>query len=224
MKNIHSLKNKELDKDIYIICSGASMKNFNFKFLKDKTSISVNQIIFKSKSKYFIYKDFENSNLQKKKQFFSKNKINIISSENRFGDPENKLKNFINYNKFYTFKNLPKKNQKPDLKAINKKGYLINSYSTVGSAIHLASHLGAKNIFILGHDCCTYDGDYFFHKNYYKNKNFLGGRFKRKFFEEINKQTIKIITRIKKNYNVEVFSVFNDPTLLSIKRKTNIFF
>ena len=38
--------------------------------------------------------------------------------------------------------------------------------------MHLAAHLGAKDIYLIGHDCCKYDGKYYI-KNYYSKKFLL---------------------------------------------------
>ena len=61
-----------------------------------------------------------------------------------------------------------------DIHSLPNENQLIVSYSTITSGIHLAAHMGAKNIILVGHDCGSINNECNF-KNYHiktmKQKN-----------------------------------------------------
>lgn len=226
-KYISTLKNEIKNKDIFILCAGNSLSGFHKDFFKNKITISVNRVFEIIKTDYIIFKDLnEVFTIEYLKKFKVLNdpKTKIIYSENKYGDPENEIKNELNFTNAFRFKNLSKIsiNQKPDFKAINKKNYLINSYSTTSSAMHLAAHLGAKDIYLIGHDCCKYDGKYYI-KNYYSKKFLFRGGFRNSFFKQIYKDHQKTADVLKKKFKVNFYSIYNDTSLRALKKKTSFF-
>lgn len=221
MKNINLLKNAHKNNDIYIICSGASVNNFPKNFFKNKITISLNRMFYYFNCNYIICKELDNNTFKNIKKNSTKKKVKLIMSENLYGDPENRKYNIFDYKYFYFFKNLSKSRnrQKPNFKALKNTQYLINSYSTISSALHLAAHLGAKNIFVIGHDCCKYEGEYYI-KNYYKNYNsekyILN---KKKFFKTVSNHSQKVTEKIKKKYKCNIFSIYQGSNFLEIQKK-----
>ena len=88
--------------------------------------------------------------------------------------------------------------------------------------MHLAAHLGAKDIYLIGHDCCKYDGKYYI-KNYYSKKFLFRGGFRNSFFKQIYKDHQKTADVLKKKFKVNFYSIYNDTSLRALKKKTSFF-
>lgn len=90
---------------------------------------------------------------------------------------------------------------------------LIVSGSTITTAIHLAAHMGAKYIILVGHDCGTLDGENNFFNYHTKesislahgkdnpNKNY------KNWLKNIEDQTIKTKKLLKEKYGCEIYSL-----------------
>jgi len=152
---IKKLKNKEKNKDIYILANAPSIKENDLSFLKDKITIGMNanpllEEEFGFTSSYYVVSDKRFLNHQQKRlmatSMLHENTIRVLRSELK-EDDDPKLKNRTYY-----------------VKAIGKNGYSFNlskgyyfGVTTTMLAIQLSSYLGAKNIYILGMDL-KYDG------------------------------------------------------------------
>jgi len=150
-KDIHS------GKDIYVIASGKSLDYLNTDFFDNKITIGVNQVFKKVPCTYYLRKEHE----------LMQQVINETSPEsfifvcNKSGATFNKSK--YSSNKLivfdcYEWTATDKDKIKPEM--FNKSNdKLIATYSTITSVIHLAHYMGAKNIILVGHDCCKLNNE-----------------------------------------------------------------
>jgi len=156
-KSITELKNKHKGEDIYVIGGGASCNFVPGNFFDNKTSICVNWSFQKFVScDYIIVKE-----AFKETYRFIKTHPNcslVISKMLAGSAPKNIIPDDVDA---YVFKH---KNvmQPPDYVIVRKPQpeMLFVSASTITSAIHLAHHMGAKNIILVGHDCGSIDGKF----------------------------------------------------------------
>ena len=216
-KNIHS------NQDIYVIGSGKSCDFIDQSFFENKITIGINQVFKKFDCKYYIRKEKElieyvidNIN-DNSKLFITNGKYGGDNLENKdFINKnlnENKKKKIImlEHYKNCSFKiDKIKKTDFFDLDKNIKKNKLITSSSTICTGIHLAYYMGAKNIILVGHDCCLIDkksnfNGYhtdktlsFAHKNGQKDYN--------KWLSKIESHTIHI-KKILKELDVNVYSL-----------------
>lgn len=211
MKLLTEFKNIHKNKDIYILASGKSIDFIDSSFFKNKIVIGINQSFKKIKSQYLVRKenklclDVINNN-QGSIIFISKgnkggnNNFNEKTIKNM--DP-NKTKNiclfnhYINDNEEFTF---PK-----------QENYLVVSYSTITSGIHLAAYMGAKNIILVGHDCGTLNGkpnfDGYHSKTTYNFSHPKGSIDYIKWLKKIESQTIKLKHILHERYSCNIYSL-----------------
>jgi hemoglobin-like flavoprotein len=91
---------------------------------------------------------------------------------------------------------------------------LVATYSTITSAIHLAHYMGAKNIILVGHDCCQLNNESNF-TNYHTTdtRGLVWGTDKdaiskyNRWLGEIQDMTIHIKKILNTHYNVNVLSL-----------------
>jgi hypothetical protein len=214
-------KNIHLNKDIYVIGSGKSCDFIDNSFFKDKITIGVNQVYNRFDCNYYIRKEYA---------FIDEvlSKINrkslLFISRGDCGETNNRNKNYVERKKIYDNKviifdhykncgsaenpNNIKKYNYNHLKKNNNK--LISTSSTLLSAIHLAYYMGAKNIILLGHDCCKINGESNF-KNYHTDKTLKltwnnQGQYNN-WVSKIESQTVYIKNLLKDNFDVNVVSL-----------------
>jgi len=213
-KNIHNKK------DIYIIGSGKSCDFIDNDFFKDKITIGVNQVYNKFNCNYYIRKEhaFIDDVIKKTKKSL------LFVSRGDCGEDNNKNKDYIESNKIYDnkvivfdhYKNCGSADNPNNIKKYNythfqkDKNKLISTSSTLLSGIHLAYYMGAKNIILVGHDCCKINGESNF-KNYHTDKTLkLTWNNKDQYnnwVSKIESQTVHIKKILKNNYNVNVVSL-----------------
>lgn len=94
-------------------------------------------------------------------------------------------------------------NQHEIIKFPDDPDWIVVSWSTVTSAIHIAAYLGFKNIFIAGHDCGIIDG-----KNNINNyRTEARGDFYDGWLKKIEAQTIKVRDWVTNVYDVNICSL-----------------
>lgn len=205
-KNFYRLdeyKNKHLNSDIYILASGKSLDYIDNSFFKNKITIGVNQVCNKYISTYLVRK--EHILLD---SILNINTIHFVSRGNCGGndflnekyivDKYQDNKNIILYNhdaNTCKIENLPSDDDK-----------LIVSWSTITTAIHLAAHMGSKNIILIGHDCGFLDGESNF-INYYDEKYIPDKNFYNDWLPKIESQTIKLKLLLKEKYGCNIYSL-----------------
>jgi uncharacterized Rossmann fold enzyme len=209
---LFTYKNLHIDSDIYVVGSGPSLDFIDSSFFDNKIVIGINQIYKKNiKINYLIRKEFKliHTVISETKD---KNIIHFISAGNCGGDNK---KNLININKKYSNHNnivvfSHNKNYHKLPQQLPSDG-LIVSRSTITSGIHLAAHMGAKNIILVGHDCgfinnCLNAKDYHTPETYnivWKN----GKQDYIKWLNSIEKDTIFLRKLIKEKYDSNIYSL-----------------
>ena len=149
--------------DIYVIASGKSLDFIEPEFFNNKITIGINQVFKKINCMYLVRKEAEllKDCVEKNKQsifFISKGSSGCKNNINEKIVKQNKYSNVILFN--HNPNNTRINNISILFNTLNlKENELIVSYSTITSGIHLAAHMGAKNIIIVGHDCGLLDGE-----------------------------------------------------------------
>lgn len=152
---VSDLKNIHRGEDIYVLGSGPSMNHFNNAFFNNKIAIGINRVCGYIKCDYTILKDIEGL----KEVRDSSHSGKIVASEYAHGNYECGLNVKDSVDFFFRHEHNKPPNHSPDLSAISKDSdKIVVSYSTITSAMHLAAYMGAKNIFLCGHDCCEIQG------------------------------------------------------------------
>ena len=157
IKNIEHLKDVHMNKDIYIIASGASMDHIHPTFFDGKITIGINQ----------VYKKYDCAYLVRKEVKFIKESLasgsTVIVSEFDSGNlnsGSHKLNtNKVEHSRLCYFEHLDNEHNKIDTSVIGDgSNRLVVSFSTITTAMHLAAYMGAFNIILCGHDAGVLDG------------------------------------------------------------------
>jgi len=144
MQDISSLENAHKDEDIYVVGGGKSLDYYPPIFFKNKTVLAVNQASRIVPSTYVIRK--ENSKA---------GDVPIIASKHVAGRIDGAMNKAD-----YIFEHGQNDCSTIDTAGCHPHGgNIIVSWSTITSAIHLAAFMGARTIFLVGHDCATIDGE-----------------------------------------------------------------
>ena len=162
-KSIKELKNKHLKEDIWVITAGSSMDYVPKNLFDNKVTISVNDMVQHFKSDYLVMKDCMKPKFAHTLEYAKKFNIPLLFSKHHEGKSQSQLNNVSNPNS-YVFEHNPKLNPFKDEINNLKEDEIINSRSTITTAMHIAAYMGAKNIILCGHDCGTINN-----KLYYKN-------------------------------------------------------
>lgn len=163
-KYIDGLKHSHAGEDIYVLAAGGSMNMVNPSFFEGKITVGVNRVCNFFKCDYTVTKDSEGFDLIFEEGLNKDCKV--IISEFKWGTRPTK-NDGVESDLAYYFDHFDKPDQRPMCQSIDKSlDKLVVSHSTITSAIHFAAYIGAKNIFICGHDCAlinnkvTIDGYY----------------------------------------------------------------
>lgn len=213
-QEISLLKNTHHGEDIYVLGSGPSMNYFKSSFFDNKIVIGVNRICRYVKCDYTILKDAEGL----KEIDDSGQHGKIVASEYLHANKHAKILNDKNKIDFFfrhqcNNTNSKAPNHSPDLSVITKDSdKIVVSYSTITSAMHLAAYMGAKNIFLCGHDCCEIQGKAWI-DGYYDNvkpvhKDQQGYV---SWLNQIKLHSIQVKFTIENNFDCNVFEL--TPTL-----------
>jgi ribosomal protein S18 len=201
--HLSSLKNKHAGCDIYVVASGKSLDFFNPSFFKERIVVGVNQVYKKIKADYLVYKDPK----LLKEAISSGSKVLI--SKHMYGNTKLRF-NPIPKNTSSVFvypHNCNTDTGKIDHSDLHNK--LIVSKSTITTAIHAAAYMGAKNVFLIGHDCGLIDSESNF-KGYYSSISetpWKDWKEYRDWLLTIEDQTIKTKDLIQSNYKCSVHSI-----------------
>lgn len=154
MKLITELEGIWKGQDVYVVAAGASAGLIDPSFFDGKAAIGVNEVYVRFSLPYYIRKEddpntaaVDNIHALGGKVVVSQYVAGSVGpqrTENEQGD--------------YYFKHANNDLDRIDFSVMQKSGYLIVSWSTITSAIHLAVVMGAKNVILVGHDCCLLDG------------------------------------------------------------------
>ena len=198
MQSIKSLENQYAGEDIYVIGAGKSGDFIDPEFLKDRIAIGVNQSHRRFKHlKYIIKKDGVSA------EDLATGIPTIVSAYEcgSFIDKKNNGDYFFSHdiNKHI---NISINNLHPD------GDHIIVSYSTITSAMHIAAFMGAKTIFLIGHDCRAVDGESSF-RGYHTGVPTLWKSMDgyTAWLSEIEPQSTMTKAYIKQAYDCKVYSI-----------------
>jgi hypothetical protein len=211
MRSVEEFENVHKDSDIYILASGKSVDYIDSSFFNNKIVIGINQVYKKCFCKYLIRKEaalINESILSSPKSIFFISKGNC-GSDNKINYRILQKQNLLKHNNIVVYDHLNNIRILPDFFPLKPK--LIVSHSSITTAIHLAAHMGAKNIILVGHDCGTLDNECNF-SNYhtqqtYKIAHSNGEVGYRNWIKLIEQHTIKLKEMIKEKYNANVLSL-----------------
>ena len=142
MQSILSLENKHLGEDIYILAAGKSVDFYPKNFLDDRIVIGVNHTWKMFDVTYSVFKEMD-----------GKPNVPLIMPKHSHGlsaTPLNEADYIFEHNH----------NECAEIKFDGVHPYgekIIVSWSSITSAIHLAAFMGARAVFLIGHDCATLD-------------------------------------------------------------------
>lgn len=163
-KSIKSLKGKHSNQDIWIISAGSSMDYVPESLFYNKITISVNDMIQHFKTDYLVMKDCMKPKFAEAVKYAETHNIPLIFSRYHEGKRNSQLNNVTNINSF-VFDHNPKLKGFPEELLELGEDEILNSRSTITTAMHVAAYMGAKNIILCGHDCGEINGNLYY-KNY----------------------------------------------------------
>ena len=209
-KSITLLKNIHKDEDVYVIGAGKSIDFYPNNFFDDKVVVGVNRVCKFFRCDYTVSKDQSGIDEIKSGEYgklvcslrdrgsLSTKKIDISCCDYVFGH----LQNIMKGNNFKT-----------------REDELLVSSSTISTAIHLAAYMGAKNIYVCGHDGKDINGKYWMTGYYNKEKDLMAMTPSQYsvFVSESRKQSSKICKYISKKYACKICQISIDPKDRAIK-------
>ena len=209
MKELKDFKNIHQNLDIYVLASGKSVDYIESSFFDNKIVIGINQAYKKIPCQYLVRK--ENALLDDVCMknpssiiFISKGNKGQLNSKNlKSCEVLSSCENIVIFNHL--------KNENTKVVFPQEEDYLVVSYSTITSGIHLAAYMGAKNIILIGHDCGTLDNKVNFtdyhNKESYKICHTRGASDYEEWLTKIETQTIQIKKILKDKYGCNIYSL-----------------
>lgn len=199
MKPISELKDIHKGYDLYVVASGASAGYIEQSFFNNKIAIGVNQVWKRfTNVDYIVRKEKQGmSNAQAASKSLG---FKLIASQYDCGTyafTQNTVGNYF----FQHMDNNGLKEINLDVVGTN---WIVVSYSTITSAIHIAAYMGAANIILVGHDCGLLDGEINF-PGY--GEAIAGETFYREFITQIEPQTVALRERLKEVCGVNIYSL-----------------
>lgn len=208
---LDAFRDKHRGQDIYVLASGPSFDYVDPTFLADKITIGINEIYKKFKPTYLIRKDPDllRASLEANPaipHFISNGQFGGGNTRNADGirnSPDLSGYPICLYGHNTNTHKLPT--------ALPPTG-LVTSYSTIVTAIHLAAHMGAKTILLIGHDCGTLDNQvncagYYTPANYQISWKQGGETAYRRWVPTIEADTIALKPLIKVAYGCSIHSI-----------------
>jgi hypothetical protein len=203
-----AFRDKHVGEDIYILASGPSFDHIDPVFLKGKITIGINEMYKFAPCTYLVRKD---PALLKQSLAENPSTVHFITKYQYGGSKtlnSDLCKDLSVTAPIVFFSHNANVHKLPE--KLPENG-LVTSYSTITTAIHLAAHLGAKTILLIGHDCGTLDGKVNC-SGYYTDQKYKicwpGGEAEyRKWVPTIEADTIRLKGLIKERYGCAVHSI-----------------
>ena len=195
-------RNKHKGETIYVIGSGKSLDFVSPKLFQNEITIGVNQ----------VYKRIPTTYLLRKEVHFRNSVLNDTpAATHHFWMGKGASTQRVTY--YETGVNHCHK-RLPDFAGVPKNG-LVASWSTLTTAMHLAAHMGAKTIILVGHDCCCIDNQSNFEGYHTRDTMAVAhGRDPkraaqkyRRWLPQIEKDTVHVRNHLQKTYGCSIFSL-----------------
>ena len=222
MVSLADYRCKHEGEDIYVLASGKSVDYFDKSMFQSRVTIGVNQMMDIVPCTYAVRKEMSVVQLDKYLSGMTETTPRLFLSKGACGGENAKNKELMQEPKY---KHLVEKGQVVLYNhAINKRSMpselptasdsLVVSYSTVTTAIHLATVMGARAIYVVGHDCGLLDGKMNctgYHtpaslSNWSKKPSEQVAKYS-KWLGDIEKQTSQLRSLLKTKYGCHVVSL-----------------
>lgn len=210
-KSIELLKNRHEGKDIYVVAAGPSAELIPREFLADKIVIGVNRVFVRFPCTYTISKEYADATYEKELE--NSGAIPVTAKWDTGNIFQGKMrKNALIFRRpeYYFFDHQENLRETVDLSVIQQDSRkLVVSFSTITSAMHLAAHMGAASIHLIGHDCGLLNGKAVF-DGYYRDMTVSPWESLDEYkawLEKIESQTRVVRDRIRDVYGCTTFSV-----------------
>lgn len=197
MRTIDELRGKYRGQDIWIIGSGATAGHVDPDFFTGKITIGINHVHRRFRTTYLIGKDGPDFITEA-----STTGIPLIVSEFAYAMREQGKNDASDA---YYFQHI--EHGQPDIfDVIGTGDKTLVTWSTLGSALHIACEMGAANIILVGCDCGTLDGT--FHFPGYSEAQSQAQRWSyRKFLNATARDVVLARDALQKHYGVRIYSL-----------------
>lgn len=194
-RSVCELNDRHRCEDIYVIGSAASMDYIAPEFFEGRTTIGVNHVYRRFRTTYTVAKDFKSEQIDEASRAGS---IPVVSR----GIYGNNLvpQQFECSEVFYTFGHKFNRSGESIDWSVLGTDELIVSWSTITSALHLAAYMGAKAIFLAGHDGGQLDGE-FNYRGYRQPGPFDADRYG-EWVQGMMPQTLQVRDKLREFYGV----------------------
>lgn len=208
VKTVAEFKDIHKGQDIYVLGSGSSLNYIDTSFFDGKITIAINYVVsvYLPTSTYVVskYHQYANEIAQKYPE------TKVIISYKQYGNNNNKTgMDSSKYENIYIFYHNQNQAGSTPIKKLLPMAddHLVASWSSITSGIHLAAHMGAKNIILAGHDGGAIDGkswvDNYHH--YTKSEDTQQKIADRNI--DFQKGTIELKERLKEIYGCNIYSL-----------------
>jgi uncharacterized Rossmann fold enzyme len=204
IKTVGQLKDIHKGEDIWVLGSGSSLGYIDKSFFDGKITVAINNVVehYLPTANYMVTKYHQVAN-QIAQQY---PETKVIVSHKQYGNVNNKSgMDNSKYENIYIFYHNQNQAGSTPIKELlpMADNHLIASWSSITSGIHLAAHMGAKNIILAGHDGGAIDGKYHI-DNYHTEKDSINQKDKLIAFQD---NTIELKQALKEIYGCNIHSL-----------------
>jgi hypothetical protein len=158
-------KNKHEGEDIYVLASGKSYDYYPSTFFDNRVTIGVNQMSQLRPCTYAVRKEIAPGCIDTALNGFLANVLFLsVGTGGDAGTANQQLMEQPEHNHLLSTGRVVLFNHAKNVRIVPNRlptdpNTLVVSWSTVTTAIHLAAHMGARAVYLVGHDCGTLDGE-----------------------------------------------------------------
>lgn len=159
VRSVADLKDIHKGQDIYVLGSGSSLNYIDRSFFDGKITVAINYVVrhYLANSTYMVTKYHQVANEIAQQHPDTK----VVVSHKQYGNINNRSgMDKTGFENLYVFYHNHNQSGSTPIKELLPlpDNQLIASWSSITSGIHLAAHMGAKNIILAGHDGGAIDG------------------------------------------------------------------
>jgi uncharacterized Rossmann fold enzyme len=208
IKTVAQLKDIHKGQDIYVLGSGSSLNYIDKSFFDDKITVAINDVIkvYLPTAEYMVTKYHQIANEIASRFLNTK----VVVSHKQYGNVNNKsgMDNSKYENLYIFYHNQNQGGATPIKKLLPMDDdHLISSHSSITSGIHLAAHMGAKNIILAGHDGGAIDGKHWVNNyHHYERSDDIQQRTVDRNLEFQN-ATVELKEKLKEIYGCNIHSL-----------------
>lgn len=217
--SLAQFKDKHKGEDMYVLASGKSFDYYDRAFFEGRLTIGVNQMPMLIPCTYGVRKEIPQKLLSNcisstvGPLFLTAGSCGGLNGKNRDLITRHKNGELLDTGRVVLFEHEHNRHVPPTALPESDNA-LVVTHSTITTAIHLAAHMGARSIFIVGHDCGTLDGEINcegYHteitmRNWHEDPAIQKGKYKH-WLGKIESQTVKIRKLITEKYGCQVVSL-----------------